>query len=876
MRHALLLLVPALLFADVVPGDGPYRIHKSESATLIFPENRAEISAKALARFEAIANRYDKSFNYQHNRTPFLTLASDRNQIANAWATAVPYPQMTLYGGGAQLIDYFNHTDWLATLLAHESAHLYQLDAKGGFSRVLERIFGHNSMPLFAGPVPLFTLPNLWTPDLLLEGSAVYNESRLAEGGRLYGGRHRALFLALLQADKLDATRLLNNHRGFPYLEEKYIIGGYFWAYLANRYGAEQVDSFFRRHADFFFYPLLIDASFKRHFGEGFYTLLHRFLDHYRDDAKQMQPAKGDRILTSQVYVPLGGDEEAVWIYTDDHRGHRAIHRLDRARHTLSKQTGYFLAGKPFCLEEGCFTAAAAQVDSGHIAPGLFGAKQRPLEGYTGQIVQDLQGENRLYFDAKESLVAPVLYRNDQHLGTVHASARFGPDGSVYTVRFEAGKRVFYRDEERLFGVSGPAMIADPLPDGGLLFIAPTSYGSGLFLWQRGDISRLGRADNILDARYLSGDRFVVASVTAEGYAYHITGFKLHDQRPVRYGYRFEEQTGPLAITESNRSLSDRGYYAPLSLSFSSLYPSVYMGPTSALHFSLTAHFIDPLHTNQLSLSYLHEETASAAMRYSNTRHRLFYGGTLFGDLNTTTATHERDWGAEAHVGFQLYRRPATRADLRLRRQFDPDDDRLNPTIASINYDRTYGAARLSQPLRSYGLALHGRTNDHPDRDRPDQAAAAALYLQNRLIGPSFARLALKGTQASEGSMVLIDKPGRFITDPTHILLRDPLHTYGAKNALSGRLNLKADIQTPLYFSRVPLGLHRVSPILSFQRVDFEWFGSKERYQIDEAVAALEAEMLFAHRFDFAIEAGVIKNSEQEKARGYFLLKAAY
>ena len=145
----------------------------------------------------------------------------------------------------------------------HESSHLYQLNAKRDLSRIGHAIFGNNepgnipvpidTNPLTFFPVPFLTHPNVLLPTWLLEGNGVFNESRFGNGGRLFSGASRALFYSLLKANLLDETRLTNNGLYFPFGTEKYIVGGYFSLYLAERFGTLAVNRFFWAHAIHYF-----------------------------------------------------------------------------------------------------------------------------------------------------------------------------------------------------------------------------------------------------------------------------------------------------------------------------------------------------------------------------------------------------------------------------------------------------------------------------------------------------------------------------------------------------------------------------------------------------------------------------------------------
>ncbi|MDR3347221.1 MAG: hypothetical protein LBN32_01270, partial [Helicobacteraceae bacterium] len=275
MIKKIVFLLPILLYA-IVPSDDEYYVHKGEQATIIYTEEYAYEAQIAAAKWQRLQKIYENEFRYKPNAV-FLTLSSKKNQIANAVTFSVPLLGMEFYSAGAQMINYFGYKDWIEILLAHEGAHIYQLDNKGDIPQLAQTALGRNTAPIFVGILPIFTLPNIFLPDLLLEGNAVYNESRITAAGRLYQSRHKALFMTLLKADLLTDDRILNNHILFPYMEEKYIVGGFFFELLDRRFGNGRTNSFFALHGDRWINPFLVDLSFKEHFGEGFYTLFDAF-----------------------------------------------------------------------------------------------------------------------------------------------------------------------------------------------------------------------------------------------------------------------------------------------------------------------------------------------------------------------------------------------------------------------------------------------------------------------------------------------------------------------------------------------------------------------------------------------------------------------
>ena len=74
------------------------------------------------------------------------------------------------------------------------------------------------------------------------------------------------LFLFFAQANLLDETRLTNNGLYFPFGTEKYIVGGYFSLYLAERFGTRR-QPFLLGHAIHYFNLYVLMPPLRRILG---------------------------------------------------------------------------------------------------------------------------------------------------------------------------------------------------------------------------------------------------------------------------------------------------------------------------------------------------------------------------------------------------------------------------------------------------------------------------------------------------------------------------------------------------------------------------------------------------------------------------------
>src|SRR6266851_8184921 len=109
---------------------------------------------------------------------------SDDIDVSNGFTTIFPSSRITVLA--APLPELTDFDDWLRLVTTHELTHVFHLDRTKGWWRGVQAVFGR---------VPGF-FPNEYQPSWVVEGLAVYYESRFTEGGRLHGGFHSQVLAA--------------------------------------------------------------------------------------------------------------------------------------------------------------------------------------------------------------------------------------------------------------------------------------------------------------------------------------------------------------------------------------------------------------------------------------------------------------------------------------------------------------------------------------------------------------------------------------------------------------------------------------------------------------------------------------------------------
>jgi hypothetical protein len=230
-------------------------------------------------------------------RGPIDVVISDDVDFSNGAATPFPTNRILVYATppvDESALRYTN--DWGQMAITHELTHIFHLDRSRGIWSLGQDIFGRAAL--------LF--PNSYDPSWLVEGLAVYEESRIAGAGRIEGSEHRMIARAAaidhafpgLDAWSLAAPR-------YPFGETAYAYGSLFVDWLARTHGPRSIRTFVDKSSAEIL-PYLLDLPARDAFG----TSLSRAWRTWRDSitasvaAEPLSPMPGWRSLTTDgVYV---------------------------------------------------------------------------------------------------------------------------------------------------------------------------------------------------------------------------------------------------------------------------------------------------------------------------------------------------------------------------------------------------------------------------------------------------------------------------------------------------------------------------------------------------------------------------------------------
>lgn len=614
--------------AYLVPNDTNYKILKEKSFQYILPEEQLEYFDLIKYYSDFITPIYENDFSWKLDERTSIVLASENNQIPNAFAMTTPNNLTVYYSGGVEFLESSATSSWLYVLSTHERAHIYQMNVKQSPSKELKYIFGNSPMVIIPFvPLPIFISPNLFLPTFIVEGNAVLNESRFSFGGRLFSGEARAIVTSLILDNKADLRYIINDHLFFPFGNEKYLIGGYFQNFLATIYGVQLVDNFFLNNANRYLNPFYLKTSFAETFYQSYETLYNQFLLDFKNKHQSFKKAHGNEIAFSltEVYFSRNQDGSKVLFSTQKTgKSRREFHILNKDNLDFKTSETLLKTGKIFEVSKDKYASVGSDyIQQTKYLFSLFDEDQASLKAYEGKYVHDIKNNHISYFLMSKSLDTGELYLDNQFIAKTDSKSLMDETGHIYYFKQEGSKRSLFKNDERLFSIDGFYAILQDIPnEDEIYFTSTTEHGSGLFCYCQKKIQKIFNFDNVSKALKLD-NHFLISSYESDGYHIYLTpapvasAGSVNSSTPTTYQYphlqsdtkpqlRLEKDPQKLSLSEKNspqESKNFTNYLSPLEMRFSSFTPSIYTDMDEFVWLNQLS-FVDPLFWSSLDLGF--------------------------------------------------------------------------------------------------------------------------------------------------------------------------------------------------------------------------------------------------------------------------------
>ncbi len=856
------LLFSCTLWGAHVEPDDAYLHTGGKKIDLIVAKEYAR-EAPEIVRYEsAVLTQYEKMFGYRLDDTLYQGFASSKNQVANAFSTQIPLNMQIDFVGGSLLPDYFATTSWIKTLLLHESAHNFQLNAKRNpLSRISHMVF-KNTPVTFLYFAPVFPVPNLLESSFMLEGNAVLNESLYDNGGRLYSGAFRALTLTQAKAGLLTPARLYNDHLFFPYGTHHYILGGYFQLFLAQKYGIEKTNHYFLAFSDQWL-PFFTNAVCRAHFGSSFETLVKEYNAWLQAEAKTFQETKGETIAFSKANVPLNSDEREIFFLISDHRSAPKLVHFMKETKRVTKERGDFLLGKTFKISDRYYTRASGRISRDNIAIGLFDRDGKLLAGSASKAVQSLlpDGEE-LYFDAKNSYDGFTLMRDDKVLGKVNSSVISDRAGNYYYFRQQGKERTLCRNDKPLFRYRGYyGKVTDVESSGAVWFIASTKNGSALYRYRNGKTERLTPGDDVVDARRIDDTHALLEVIRSDGIAFVKVPLQPQEASVYERSYFFEGKYH-LSDTNATEPAALRNYHAWNNLHYSALAQNVEVSDKGSVNFSLSATFSDPLERNHMRIyTSRYDDDTVAGIGYDNSAYNLRFGADLYGVLSHKDKVHDRGFGGNLYLRYPWYRQTYLKGDLLANLHLDSDRDAKSPASLEADWRKVQQFGESFYPSFYHRAAIFGVA------DRGDFAYGARYTLSKNIadglfIGTDlhYAHSDTDRAAAKERGILIDDTSFAAFTDPSRFVMPSLRSEIYAKEAFKGELSVKKVFNFSHYYFSLPLSLRREALYGRYRYFSLQ--GKKRRFGFNEYALGITFELLAFHKLPIPVTVEWMQNND--------------
>ncbi len=262
---------------------------------------------------------------------------ADNVDYVQGYATTFPTNRIVVYAHPPiDAPELRNYDDWSRLVITHELTHIFHLDRSDGLWRIGRNIFGRN----------VIFFPNSYEPSWLVEGLAVYYESRVTGSGRLEGPEHYMIARAAAEAHRLPKLDELSRATTrFPGGESVYAYGGQIFDYLSRTRGPETIPKFIDITSRAVF-PLSLNAKAKTAFGISFENAFRDWSDALtRASAAKSDPFPGWRQLTSDgryIESPRWAGDSAILFTAANGRESPALYRasLSGGIENLGRRSG--------------------------------------------------------------------------------------------------------------------------------------------------------------------------------------------------------------------------------------------------------------------------------------------------------------------------------------------------------------------------------------------------------------------------------------------------------------------------------------------------------------------------------------------------------
>ncbi len=308
--------------AGTADAGDPLRVHhtiETEHFVVHYWDPLGETARRIAVVAEAAHRTLVPALDHTPDTKTIITVVDDTDS-ANGFAGVLPRNAIQLYATApTSFTELDDHDDWLYGLTAHEYTHILHLDTMSGLPNIYNKIFGKT------------WAPNQVMPRWVIEGIAVYEESKRSAGGRNRGSRfEQVIRIARHEGKDLRLDQVSGAPRQFPRGNAAYLYGSHFLRYVFDRFGDDTVRKMSHTSGSYA-PPFAINRQIAKVVGTPFTELYDDWKLYLRDRYGMQEMAAERRGLVTGRKLTTTGEtnslaqysadgKELVWLQYDGYR----------------------------------------------------------------------------------------------------------------------------------------------------------------------------------------------------------------------------------------------------------------------------------------------------------------------------------------------------------------------------------------------------------------------------------------------------------------------------------------------------------------------------------------------------------------------------
>jgi hypothetical protein len=241
----------------IVPSEKTFLTLETPHFSVIYDAEQQSLGEHYAQQLERAYHFLKPKFQITPDKT--TVLIQDTTDSTNGYATPLPYPHMVIYPVlpvSHEALGEMSH--WSLEVLVHEYTHILSFYPATGFMRALKKIFGN------------VIAPNILLPRWWLEGVAVYNESTVAQGGRLRSIYQESVLRAMTEDKTLLHFSMDEINEILPTWPSSrpYLFGSLFWSSAIEKTNESLMNDLTQEHAGRV--PYFIEGPARKHLGASY------------------------------------------------------------------------------------------------------------------------------------------------------------------------------------------------------------------------------------------------------------------------------------------------------------------------------------------------------------------------------------------------------------------------------------------------------------------------------------------------------------------------------------------------------------------------------------------------------------------------------